>query len=156
MLRELAIKNGYTDEKLLEVLSLISDDTTIHSVADCLLDGHLCELTAMCRMKAMEPVALFKDGGLYHPTTSFPMVEYMECMGISPQNAHNMVLNAYDNARKKASMMGISTPQLPTKTNQWDCYYTVAMVFADYWMTVGDDTEKASIMAYEILSDPDR
>ena len=154
MLRELAIQNGYTDEKLLEVLPLISDSNTMQLVADCLLDGHLCEMTAMCRVKAMEPVALFDDG-LYHARTNFPMVEYMEKKGISPQNAYNLVVSAYENACKKAASIGISAPKLPAKTNQWDCYYVVAMMFADYWMTVGDDTEKAAMMAYEYLSDPD-
>lgn len=53
MLREIAIKNGYTDSKLLEVLDLISDDLTISLVADALMDGHLCEYTALNRIKAL-------------------------------------------------------------------------------------------------------
>lgn len=155
MLRELAIKNGYTDSKLHEVLALISDDLTINLVAESLMDGHLCELTAMNKVKAMEPVALFDDG-LYHALTNFPMVEYMEKKGISPQNAYNLVVSAYENACKKAASVGISAPKLPAKTNEWDCYYVVAMMFSDYWVTVEDDEDKAAMMAYEYLSDPDR
>lgn len=156
MLRDLAIQNGYTDKKLLEVLAVITDELTVNMVAESLMDGHLCELTAMNKVKAMDPVVLCKDGGSYHPRTSFPMVDYMEDMGISPTKAMTLVSNAYDNARKEASNMGISAPTLPSKTNEWDCYYTIAMVFSDYWITVGDDISKASTMAYEIISDPDR
>ncbi len=156
MLRELAIRNGYTDKKLLEVLAVITDDLTISLVAESLMDGHLCELTAMSKVKAMEPVVLYKDGGLYHSRTDFPMVDYMEDMGISPAKAMQLVSTSYENARKDASLKGINAPPLPNKTNEWDCYYTVAMVFSDYWITVGDDIQKASTMAYEILSDPDR
>lgn len=155
MLKELAKQNGYTDRKLHEVLDLIYDDLTINLVAESLMDGHLCELTAMNKVKAMEPVALFKDG-LYHPRTQFPMVEYMEEIGISPAKALDMVQKAYENARKIASNGGINAPILPDKTNKWDCYYTIAMVFSDYWLTVRGDIEKAVIMAYEIISDPDK
>lgn len=155
MLKELAKQNGYTDRKLHEVLDLICDDLTINLVAESLMDGHLCELTAMNKVKAMTPVALFKDG-LYLPRTQYPMVEYMEDIGISPAKALDMVQKAYENARKTASNEGINAPILPDKTNKWDCYYTIAMVFSDYWITVRDDIEKAATMAYEIISDPDK
>lgn len=155
MLKELAIQNGYTDYKLHEVLDLICDDLTINLVAETLMDGHLCELTATNKVKAMEPVALFKDG-LFHPKTQFPLIEYMETMGISPQIAMEKIEKAYENARKEAANIGISAPQLPTKTNKWDCWYTVAMVFSDYWITVKDNSERAYTIAYEILSDPDK
>ncbi len=155
MLKELAKQNGYTDRKLHEVLDLICDDLTINLVAESLMDGHLCELTAMNKVKAMEPVALFKDG-LYHPKTQFPMVEYMEEIGISPAKALELVHKAYENARKTASAIGINAPLIPDKTNKWDCYYTLSMVFSDYWMTVNGEIDKASCMAYEIISDPDK
>lgn len=155
MLKELAIQNGYTDRKLLEVLALISDDLTTLLVAEELMDGHLCELTAMKKVEAMEPVALFKDG-LYHPHTQFPMVEYMNEIGVSPQKAYELVQNSYENARKEGGEIGITAPQIPTKTNMWDCYYTLSMVFSDYWITVGGDIDKASMLAYEIISDPDK
>lgn len=155
MLKELAIQNGYTDRKLHEVLELICDDLTINLAAEALMDGHLCELTATNKVKAMEPVVLFKDG-VYHPKTQFPLIEYMGAIGISPQNAMEKVEKAYENARKEASNIGISAPQLPSKTNKWDCWYTVAMVFSDYWITVKEDLERAYILAYEILADPDK
>lgn len=155
MLKELAIQNGYTDHKLHEVLSLICDDLTVNLVAETLMDGHLCELTATNKVKAMEPVALFKDG-LFRPKTQFPLIEYMETIGISPQTAMEKIEKAYENARKEASNIGISAPQLPTKTNKWDCWYTVAMVFSDYWITVKDNLERAYTIAYEIISDPDK
>lgn len=52
MLKEIAIKNGYTNEKLLEVLDLITDDLAC-LVAEVLCDGHLCEYTALSRIKAL-------------------------------------------------------------------------------------------------------
>ena len=156
MLEDLAIQNGYTDKKLLEVLAIITDELTVNMVAESLMDGHLCELTAINKVKSLEPVVLCKDGGLYHPMTSFPMVDYMEDIGISPTKAMFLVSNAYDNARKIASSKGINAPTLPDNTNEWDCYYTIAMVFSDYWITVGEDISKAATMAYEILSDTDR
>lgn len=155
MLEDLAIQNGYVYKKLLEVLAVITDDLTINLVADCLMGGHLCELTAMSKVKAMEPVVLYKDGGLYHSRTDFTMVDYMEDMGISPAKAMQLVSSSYENARKEASSKGINDPALPNKTNEWDCYYTIAMVFSDYWITVGEDISKAATMAYEILSDTD-
>lgn len=154
MLKEIAIQNGYTDGKLLPVLALISDELTTLLVAEELMDGHLCELTATKKVQAMEPVALFKDG-LYQPKTDYPMIEYMDTMGISPQKAYEMVLKAYENARKEGDNIGINAPRIPDKTNKWDCWYTVAMVFSDYWMTVKDDIERAYTLAYEIISDPD-
>ena len=156
MLKDLAIQNGYTDKKLQEVLSLIEDDLTMHLVAECLMDGHLCELTCMGKVRTMEPVALFKDGSLYHTRTDVPMEEYMEEIDISPDKAMRLVENAYESARKSASSLGVSAPSIPNKTNKWDCYYTLAMIFSDYWLTIGDDIEKASMLAYEIISDPDR
>lgn len=155
MLKELAIENGYTDRKLHEVLDLICDDLTVNLVAETLMDGHLCELTAMNKVKAMEPVALYKDG-LYHAKTQFPLVEYMDNIGINPQKAYELVVKAYENARKKASNIGINAPLIPTKTNKWDCYYTIAMIFSDYWITVEGDIDKAATMAYEMISDPDK
>ncbi len=53
MLKEIAIKNGYTDRKLLEVLDLINDDFTSMLIAEVLCDGHLCEYTALERIKAL-------------------------------------------------------------------------------------------------------
>lgn len=155
MLKELAIQNGYTDRKLLAVLALISDDLTTLLVAEELMDGHLCELTAMNKVKALEPKALFKDG-LYHPRTQFSMVEYMESIGITPQKAYELVLKSYENARKAGDKIGIKAPHIPSKINKWDCYYTLSMVFSDYWFTVNGDINKASIIAYEIISKPNR
>lgn len=151
MLKELAIENGYTDPKLLEVLAVISDDLTESLVADVLMDGHLCEATATNRVKSMSPVALFKDG-LYHSRSAFPMIDYMEDIGINPENAMSMVLNAYSNARKSLETMGIIAPSLPSNTNKWDCYHAIATAFSDNWLTVQGDIYKASILAYEALS----
>lgn len=53
-------------------------------------------------------------------------------------------------------MSPIEQYTLPYKTTMWDCYWCVAMIFSDYWITVGEDDEKAFTMAYEYLSDPDR
>ena len=41
-------------------------------------------------------------------------------------------------------------------SNMWDCWWCVAMMLSDYWITVAGDPDMAYQMAYEYLSDPDR
>lgn len=159
MLKELAHSNGHDDSKLLEILSVIDesdDDLTKMLVAETILDGHLCEMTATCKIKAMRPVVLLYNGERFSAHTKFPLIDYLEAKGITPGIAFDKVKKAYENARSKANDLGISTPTLSDKTTMWDCYWCIAMIFSDYWITVGEDVEKASAMAYEYLSDPDK
>ena len=60
----------------------------------------------------------------------------------------------YEEARNMASELGITAPK--PNANMWDCWWCIAMMLSDYWITVEGDVDKASQMAYEYLSDPDR
>ena len=84
------------------------------------------------------------------------MHDYMVAMNLTPHNSKEMVEKAQDIAREKAVALSISAPKLPSEMNMWDAYYTMAMVLSDYWYTINGDMDKASMMAYEILSDVDK
>lgn len=115
-------------------------------------DGHLCRYTAEHKIKEMEAVAYIGPDGKTIEADS--MHEYLSELGITPEVAHKKIRASYEKARMKAREKGFSAPELDV--NEWDCYWCMAMVLADYWYTVFGDLDKASMIAYEYLSDPDR
>lgn len=122
-------------------------------LAMILHDGHLCRYTAEHKIGEMEAVAYIgSDGHILRDAKS--MHDYLAMMGLTPESAHRHVKAAYDKARAKAREKGFSAPELDV--NEWDCYWCIAMIFADYWYTVCGNLDVASMLAYEYLSDPDR
>ena len=75
-------------------------------------------------------------------------------LGITPSKAYEMVYVHYETAKEVSAKYGISAPRLDS--NMWDCWWCVAMMLSDYWITVAGDPDMAYQMAYEYLSDPDR
>nr|DAT34176.1 MAG TPA: hypothetical protein [Caudoviricetes sp.] len=148
-----------SDDKMQKIMDCI-EERDMHDlnmeVLEILMDGHLCEKTAMHKVKEMEPVALFRDGRIWASPEEHPVCAYMEEMGITHSKAHEHVLKAYERAKDRARELGISAPTLPDGLTSWDCWWCLAMVFSDYWITAAGDIDKASAMAYEYLSDPDR
>ena len=60
----------------------------------------------------------------------------------------------YETSKEVSAKYGMSAPRLDS--NMWDCWWCVAMMLSDYWITVAGDPDMAYQMAYEYLSDPDR
>jgi len=114
-------------------------------------DGHLCEWSANRKISMMEPVACVDSEGR---RTNASMAEWLASLGLTPGLAKSMVGKAHEKACETAKGMGFSAPS--AAFNEWDAYWCMAMCLSDYWMTVGNDLQKAAMMAYEYLSDPDR
>lgn len=143
-------------EKISEIMERhVGDNERMkYEIAMALHNGHLCEHTAKYRIHQMQPVAYIgPDGHMMHGIASMP--EYLAAMGITPEIAHRHVMAAYERAKAKAREWGFSAPPMH-EANQWDCYWCMAMVLADYWYTLCGSLEDAAMMAYEYLSDPDR
>lgn len=142
--------------KLLECIDECGDEMLRIEVSEIMLDGHLSEESAMHKIKMMEPVVLMVDGKKWTSHKEHPMCDYLDTIGIKDTKALEHVQRAYEKARQHGSEIGINAPPLPDKLTAWDCLWCMAMIFADYWISVGEDIDKASMMAYEYLSDPDK
>lgn len=143
--------------KLLDMLEESADEEMQLCIAELLMDGHLCEKTANHKIdKLKAPVLLSAPDKKWSTSKEYPMHDYMVAMNLTPHNSKEMVEKAQDRAREKAVALSISAPKLPSEMNMWDAYYTMAMVLSDYWYTINGDMDKASMMAYEILSDVDK
>lgn len=112
-------------------------------------DGHEDEWSANYLISKMLPVAWL--GVDEEPSD---MKEYLAMLGITPKTAKAMVEKAYNISREEGGRRNINAPKLDA--NEWDCYWCIAMMLADYWMTHMGDVEVASMLAYQYLSDPDR
>ena len=112
-------------------------------------DGHEDEWSANYLISKMMPVAWLGVDG--EPSD---MHEYLTMLGVTPKSAKAMVQCAYDKARLKGGEINVPAPKLDA--NEWDCYWALAMMIADYWITHWGDLEVASMLAYQYLSDPDR
>lgn len=112
-------------------------------------DGHHDEYTAHTKIRHMKPVTYL--GVSPEPKD---MVEFIEILGLTPMKAREMVHAAFEEAKTKASTMGIQAPRL--EANEWDCLWCMAMMVADYWITHNGDLKVAAMLAYQYLSDPDK
>lgn len=141
-----------TEERMRKMMDVVEEYTPeegrikIHYLLN---DGHDDEYSANAKISHMRPVA-------WIGATSTPkdMHEYISILGLTPALAKQMVYEALDTARSKASSIGASAPSL--KANEWDCYWCMAMMIADYWVTHWGDLDVAAMLAYQYLSDPDR
>ena len=129
------------------------NDELKYRIAIILGKGHYCEYTANHKIKEMKAVAFIAPDGTKMSNIN-SMHEYLEAMGITPDSAHKHVAAAHEKASLKAREKGFAAPMLDV--NMWDCYWCIAMILSDYWYSVWGDKEKAAMMAYEYLSDPDR
>lgn len=144
-------------EKIISMLDEKADEQLCLAVTEELMDGHLCEMTAMKKVSEMVPVILYSaPNEKWQTGEQHPMPKYMETMGLTAQRCYDMVMNACEKAKEKGASLGISAPSIPQETTIWDAYYSIAMCNSDYWITLSGDQEKAAIMAYEIISDPDK
>lgn len=160
MQRLFEITQELTKDKISKILSILDDKADKDlwmEVAETAMDGHLCEGTALNKVEKMKPVILFSDiDARWECKEEFPMTQYMETIGLTAPRCHEMVLKAYEIAKDKASGFGVNAPNLPSGITPWDCYWSMAMMNADYWYTLLGNQEKASMMAYEYLSNPDK
>lgn len=136
-------------ERIVEIVKESADDCTMLQIKMVLNDGHHDEWTSRYLVSGMEPVCYV--GMVKKPSS---MCEWMDMLGITPKKAYDMVNETYEEARNMASELGITAPK--PNANMWDCWWCIAMMLSDYWITVEGDVDKASQMAYEYLSDPDR
>ena len=141
---------------ILEKIDECGDEMLKMEISEIMLDGHLCEESAVHKIGEMEPVVLMKDGSRWSSQDKHIMCAYMNAIGIGPLKAHEHVLRAYEVAKQKGSTMGIQAPHLSDKLTVWDCWWCMAMIFSDYWVTTDSNPEKVAMMAYEYLSDPDK
>lgn len=150
MLKELFKDRDKDVQKLIDLIEEIDDEEISIKACDRLLNNHLCEMSAKKKVKEMQPVVLRDEhGNVIHCS----LVEYMERMNINSENAQTLIQKEY----ARANNLGIvSAPRIPEGTTKWDCYWCIAMMFSDYWITVGNSKERAIELAYQFLSDPDR
>lgn len=119
-------------------------------LAGSLSDCHFDKDTSCWIIGRMRPVGLVHDG----VAVKDGLKAYLDSIGLTPEQAHAHVRKAWDAARMKARSMGFEAPAIPSMYNMYDMYVTMAMIYADYW--VMDLTpEKAAMMAYAYLADPD-
>lgn len=142
--------------ELLEYLEETDDELRL-KVAELLMDGHLCELTATRRIESMKaPVLMSAPDTRWATEEEYPMLDYMKAMNLSATDCYQKVENAYAKAREKANTLSFEAPAIPQDTTIWDAYYAMAMVISDYWFSINGDMDKAAMMAYEVVSDIDR
>lgn len=142
--------------ELLEYLEETDDELRL-KVAELLMDGHLCELTATRRIERMKaPVLMSAPDMRWATEEEYPMLDYMKAMNLSARDCYNKIEEAYTRAQGKASALSVTAPPIPEAVNIWDAFYAMAMVISDYWMTINGDMDRASMMAYEVVSDIDR
>lgn len=145
--------------KSLELLAMLDKENEELKlrIAELLMNGHLCEMTAMAKVEKMRaPVLMSAPNEKWTTDDRYQMCTYMSAMGLMPERCKEMVDKAYLRAKELASKLGVSAPHLSEDINMWDCWYNMAMVLSDHWYTINGDMEKASMMAYEILSDVDK
>lgn len=155
--REIARGKTIDSAMALRILDAIGEyagdnEELLLGVADIVNNGHMCEFSAWHRIKRMEAVAYIGKEGKRIEASS--MEDYLSEMGVTADSSHRLVLSAYERAKASARELGFTAPDLDA--NRYDCLWAVAMVLSDYWHTVCGDLEKASMIAYEYLSDPDR
>ena len=147
------------DKSKMENLIAIIDETGSDDMKLCtlemLMDGHLCRETAELKVSKMKPTNLYINDKLWHSDGKEPMLSFMSMAGLTAQVCYEMVIKASDAARLKAKETGAEYYPIPDKTNIWDCYYIMAMMNSDYWLSHGDQ-QKLAELAYQYLSDPDR
>lgn len=139
-------------KELDEIMPLIDKYTSCEgklAIHHKLNGGHEDEWTSNHRISKMTPVVWLGADTIPHD-----MHEYLTILGVTPKKAMDMVYSVYDEAKGKASSYGISAPKL--NANEWDCYWCISMMMADYWLTHKGDLEIAAELAYQYLSDPDR
>ncbi len=155
--RDIAKGKAIDNAMALRILDAIGEragdnEGLLLEVADIVNNGHMCEFSAWRRIGRMRAVAYIgKDGKRIEADG---MEDYLSGMGISADSANRLVLSAYERAKASARELGFSAPELDA--NRYDCLWAVAMVLSDYWHTVCGNLEKAAMIAYEYLSDPDR
>lgn len=141
-----------TEEKL-EIILKIAEDNVEDDLLMCMKmainDGHHDEWTSRYAVSEMVPVCYV---GMNPKPKS--MCEWMDMLGITPSKAYEMVYAHYETSKEVSAKYGMSAPRLDS--NMWDCWWCVAMMLSDYWITVAGDPDMAYQMAYEYLSDPDR
>lgn len=147
--------SGDISEKISDALEEFDGDN--HELKMRLLyilnKGHMCEYSAKHRIMHMIPVAYIgADGNKMDGIKN--MHEYMLAMGLSPDIAMRHVKAAYEKASAKAREKGFSAPIMDA--NEWDAFWAMAMMMADYWYTICGNAETAAMLAYQYLSDPDR
>ena len=145
--------------KSIELLEYLeeSDDELRLGIAELLMDGHLCELTATKRVERMKaPVLMEAPDARWATDEEYPMLDYMKAMNLSEKVCYNKIEEAYQKANSKAMALSFSAPPIPQSVNVWDAFYTMAMVISDYWYSINGDLDKASMMAYEVVSDIDK
>lgn len=155
--REIARGKTIDSAMALRILDAIGEyagdnEELLLGVADIVNGGHMCEFSAWHRIRRMEAVAYIGKEGKRIEASS--MEDYLSEMGVTADSSHRLVLSAYERAKASARELGFTAPDLDA--NRYDCLWAVAMVLSDYWHTVCGDLEKAAMIAYEYLSDPDR
>ena len=142
--------------ELLEYLEETDDEMRL-GIAELLMDGHLCELTATAKVEKMKaPVLMSAPDKVWTTDDKYQMCTYMSAVGLTPKYCKELVEKAHERAVEFASKLGVSAPHLPHDMNMWDAYYNMAMVLSDYWYSINGDMNKAAMMAYEVISDIDR
>ena len=141
-----------TEEKLNAIMKIAEehvDNDVLLRMKMTINCHHHDEWTAKYCISKMVPVCYV--GAVTKPKS---MMEWLDMLGVTPHKAYEMVYAHYDDAVDVSSKYGISAPRL--ESNMWDCWWCVAMMLSDYWITVSGDPDMAYQMAYEYLSDPDR
>lgn len=125
-------------------------DSFMIKVSGIVNKGHFCKHTARLAIEKMKPTLLLHDSNAFYGS----MLEYLETVSLDEKTCSEMVYKAYRTAKEKGMEYNYEAPQLE-ELNEYDVYTAFAMVLADYWATVYGDFEKAAMLTYQWLSDPD-
>lgn len=139
-------------EMLLEALEKWADDNEELKIATALAahEGHLCEYTAMHKVRKMQPVVYISEEGKHIEVSS--MCDYMSKIGVTPEVAYSHVNDAWNSLKTKSRELGVALDE--PKFNIWDAYYNVAKAFCVHWYTIcGKPKVAASIALEHIIKD---
>ena len=75
--------------------------------------------------------------------------------GITRASAKESIQQAYEKARNYGLQRGFHAPRIPEDYTECDYYVALAMMMADFWYIVDQDSDICPMLAYLWMSDVD-
>lgn len=142
--------NDLQGAMLIDALEEWADDNDDLKVAIAIAahEGHLCEYTAMHKIRHLKaPVYIDRD---HKKVEAMSMCEYMSKMGITPEISHRLMQDAFEKIKIKAREYG--DMMIIPSFNMWDAHYEIAKALSIHWYTICGDLDIAASIAAEHVS----
>ena len=107
-------------------------------------DGHFNGATADYAISKMQPAYGTKS-----------IREMLSEKGITRASAKESIQQAYEKARNYGLQRGFHAPRIPEDYTECDYYVALAMMMADFWYIVDQDSDICPMLAYLWMSDVD-